>query len=314
MSKSSYSQKFGLLLGGALLLALSFLFYCTREKENSFVRVPTKYFPESNILCFKAQMKGNQHLLQIDSGAQMAVSLTENKFREYAADRKRDQTECFDINHNCYLSETFISDVIDVGPLQLADMEVKSDSLEFLNSGCKLDPTEEKTQQEILEYSEVDGRLGSYVLGKVDYWLFDFPNHAVYVLFDFKQAVDELGFSISDFISIPLETSSFITIALEVDSKIKKFAIDTGANVSVLHSSTPDSKYKNGEISYRGQSLGAAKFFLFNLTEDLHSEFTGILGMDFLMHHVVIFDFKNNRIYINYSERTGQAGDSSLPR
>jgi hypothetical protein len=280
-------------LGVALIIGWV---YGSSHKKESSVRIPI-IFSQTGIPCLEVEIEKNKYLFDLDSGGDFYFSV-----KKEVIDRVRDKksdgyTKFCDIKGNRYESPLTRVGSVRVNKICLSNVTIKEEDLDYLLTGVVLKPPVDENLKK--GASEISGRVGASFLKGIDYWLIDFPNRALTAL----RSVDEIRKNVSSrFAEVAFEeVGSLIVVTVETGIGEKKFALDTGANKTILrtplefqgldhHIFTTD-YFKIGNHNY-----GATRLYLFDMSPLIRCD--GLLGRDFFQHHAVYLDFKSKRGFI----------------
>ena len=270
----------------------------------SFTEIPVT-FSTSKIPIFDVEIENKSYGIRFDIGSKF--SLTLNKIILDSLKNKKDNgiAHSRDLKGNFYQSPSYLIPEIEIGNLILEEVVVSEKSDEFRKNTTLWNDSNTTSFPSA-------GTLGRPLLEKTNL-LFDFPRSKIIACSDRKK-LKEHDYFIEKMLKIPLEISpKGIVIKAETDIGQLRLLLDTGTTVSLLRESTleqdhPRNKENHGFFIFQTQKFsigngdfGSQKFVLYDITPEL-DVLDGILGMDFLMHHVVYIDYPSSTLYIQNSK------------
>lgn len=303
-----YKRTFLLLFMGLVGFSCFFYFRAhTPTADIQGVRVPVHFLMSDHVPVIDVSIEGKLYTVLLDSGTydlglrQEVLECIQHKTPVAPL------TESLDINGNRYLFTLFTLESMKIGHWHFTQVPMREESVEFVTKGCRLWPSEpiNQTTRKILK--DLSGKVGGAILLPFN-CLFDFPHSALYLAKN-REELEKLKKGCLDgFIEVPLDLQkNGILISIETDLGIKKFLLDTGADMSVLKRSLVDpsqaKEFAPGKWSYTShkfmignQDFGDWDFVLFEFPEHLMVD--GILGIDFFRQYAVALDFENKTIFI----------------
>lgn len=255
--------------------------------------------------------------LYIDLGSIFAMSILEDQLEAVQEKTNVGKYDWSDVNNNTYVSNLYEVEKITFEKFHINFPRIKSQPMDFYgNKGTVPKPNNKLEDLDFssdhlssIEINKIHGSIGSTSFRTGKFWLFDFPNQSLSYIKDLDQAISDKDVAIGEYVSSDiLSEEGLIAISVEVEGVERKLIIDTCAEISVLNKecfkSEPDKDFLSGEIKVSGHSFSNQTFLLL---DDLHITYVnqgrdhksdGILGIDFLKKHRIIFDFEKNKIYI----------------
>jgi hypothetical protein len=238
----------------------------------------------------------------------------------------------FDLGFDCALKlQRSVIDEIQkkaIGPASFLDLhgkkyntikyqlsKVKLSSLEFKNVEAREENIDFRTKGSVLYWNDKEepprefvGTLGRELLKQVNI-LLDF-SHALVFFSNRLKEIKKSGYDIDAWIKVPFKLDSQgVILNIGTDLGVKRFALDTGASITIFRSSDvenqtaltmrfgmkilPTSKFVIG-----GKDFGKINLYLRDITPKLDN-LDGVLGMDFLSKHQIYLDFRKKVAYIN---------------
>lgn len=296
-----YSLLFFICLSGGAF----FIFF-----KKPCIRLPISLGPES-IPSTLVDIQGKKYPLEIDFGSKFQLTLTREILKgiekiPYGNLQGRDAKGLV------YESPAYIIPKIKIGDHVFEDVIVKE-----VNEAYVVNTTlysENNVKSEILKNKY--GVIGRALLEKMNL-LIDFPN-LVLIEYDDISELRKNGYSEDDLIKIPFEigrTGPIITV--DTDFGKARLSFDTGSTGSLIrYSFAKEVEYKNDShglhyvISSRfvieNKNFGNVNLYLYDISPELN-EIDGVLGMDFLVKHVLYIDYRNKFIYIGEANsKTGK--------
>ena len=133
--------------------------------------------------------------------------------------------------------------------------------------------------------------------------LLDFWNSTMILCNDLNK-LEQVGYSIEDMIKVPCEVgSNGLVLTVATDLGLVRLGISPANTFSLINSSLAYRTPRNGlqalttsVFAIGGKNFGDKDLYLYNFSSDYGTD--GCIGMDFLKHHVIYLDFKNNTAYI----------------
>jgi hypothetical protein len=182
------------------------------------------------------------------------------------------------------------------------------ESVDFITMGALLWPPDKPSEQTKKKIEYLQGRIGRFVFQS--YTCFFDLSHSQIYLCNTLNELKKVTRIHDHFVTTKLYSDhQGLAVMVETDIGTKKFLLDTGATGSILKESLVDKANavefhpgKWGFLSRRmvigGKDFGSWKLTLFQFSDKL-GDFDGVLGIDFLMEHPFILDFKNGNVLIS---------------
>lgn len=191
--------------------------------------------------------------------------------------------------------------------LKIKNFKINEENEECFSKGSMLN-----IEPDVVSYLDhqlssfwIDGRIG---MGFFEHFFcfFDFASLKGGLAQDLQGLVNKCQIFLGEYQKIPFFMGKAgAIIDIKTDFGVKKFLIDTGASCSILRRpSTPREKdmyVHSSQLKIGEQDYGPWRFHPFEISE-LYDDMDGILGIDFLKHCRLIFDFQNQVIYLNYRQ------------
>ncbi len=283
--------------------SICFFNYRCINRPVDFVRIPIEFLPIGGESCIALEIDENRFLVQFDSGG-TGLSLTKQALERITNKIQDGTTVSHDFRGRGYTKLRYVVHSVQIGNFTLRDYPVSEESYDLIAYGTTISSSDElqisKSRKDYL--AKISGRIGSKILRGHNDWLIDFKNSALYAITDPESLKNNPQFSLEEFTELPIESiQPHIVISVETDLGIKKFALDTGASVSVIRLPPSDQHLKHQfltskKFNMNGTDFGATELLFVELTPEL--PFDGIIGRDFFHQHAVYLDFKNNRVLI----------------
>lgn len=257
-------------------------------------------FSDANIPFTEVEIDGKVYFFEIDSGCDFPLSMRRDLLDRIGRKEHIGTGKWRDVKGNWYETPAYLLQKLNLGNLEFNDILVQQEDDDFLINttlGDWDDDDAEETKQ---------GTIGLPLLKEKNV-LFDFSNYIFLVSNDFAK-LEEDGYDLDSMIKVPFEAEEGIVLSVETDLGIQKLMIDTGCTLNLIRSSlTQDEDLEEGELGLPlfttsqfilgGHDFGSLELHLFDIAPEF-DEIDGLLGMDFLDHHVLYFDFENDVAYI----------------
>lgn len=271
---------------------------CGLEYFRSYYQViPIEFLNSYSIPCVSIDIESNKYLVEIDFGAKTALILNKDVLE------KVNKVPCgtsswMDYSGNKYNSLVYFIPEVKLGSLLVKKIKAKEESSQFAEETSVLVKTKE---------SKFAGRIGrDFFSGKNI--LMDFSHHGLILcsrLDDFRKR----GGHNEPFTTVPfVHTSEGVVLQIDTDLGKQKFVLDTGSTVSVIRSKKTDENHtqlRNGmpvlqsmNFCVGGTNFGPFDLYLLDINQEF-KEAEGLLGMDFLVKHIVYLDFGKKIAYIS---------------
>lgn len=279
---------------------LSGFYYCL---GTSRYKVPLEFDPYSGCPIVSLQIEEKKYPLELDLGSKISLSL-QNRVLKKIKKTQDGTSRRLDYQGNRYETPCYLIPKASLHTFSASKIRAQEESYSFLNSSLLYSNTGRKAEEIAYSYF---GRLG-----------LDFFSHHNFLI-DCQNAhlilckkIEDLrgdGYKIENF-AVGSFTLSPGGILLNIDTDLGalKMILDTGSTHTFIRSSLLDGK--NYSMSHLNiPMLHTSKFVLNGIhcgPFDLYSmnipasfAFTdGLLGMDFLKHHALFFDFETQCVYI----------------
>ena len=297
-----------------LVVTSSAVFFLYPKKNYSYIEIPIKSLNNNQDYYLKVNIEGKDLLMEIDTGACNCFTLFTKFFDKIKNKKPAETSQWKDINGNEYISKNWLIDSIKMcKKLWVNNVPVEEESEDFILKGSKIDSDDPPSNATLEAIEKLAGRMGISSLRGCPRWLLDFPRSRLIMIEKLDDSLRRLNLSLKNFTEVALDPSfTHMVIDIDTDIGIKKFIVDTGANLTVLKPN-PVAYDENGKIADKkewitfseffinGKNFGPHEVLLFNR---LHAEKNtdGFLGMDFLENRAILIDFENNKVFIGEKE------------
>lgn len=266
--------------------------------ENHFVEVPVWFPLMVRVPVIHVEIEGISLKMVVDLGAGCDLMLRKEVLDRIENKRLSGEVQFLDVKGIYRTAQMYQIPSIQIGGVEVEDLIALEEEVDFL-SGTMLSKNAHVSRETA---SCADGRIGIGVICRYNV-LFDFPKK----LFFEVEGQIPLGDKVA---AVPFEVNECgIILSVDTDLGVKKFLLDTGANVSCIRKSLVDEslttkwigglrRYRSQKFMMGGSDFGGKQLCLYSLSEKFEDDFDGILGVDFFKKHKIYIDFKNYRVYI----------------
>lgn len=271
--------------------------------------IPVHFFSYSKLPVIEVVIEDKKYLFEIDTGA-IGDLILKKEILEQINKKNAGVIKTVDINGNVYESPEFLIANIKIGGIDFSSVTARQENRALLTEGSLVRGNTTNNVNE-LRFAHIAGRLGWGIL-KDRKWYFDFLHSLLWIVDDVNELEKEVGyFSVSDYVPVSFEMEETgIVLSVNTSIGIKKFMLDTGANVSCLRESLVQKSYAKefepgkwmflSKITLGGISLGKHPFFLYDFTSLM--DIDGFLGTQFFERNGIYLDFQNKRALIAPAE------------
>jgi hypothetical protein len=286
---------------GALIVLL--LLYVNVFSKSYYQLIPVQ-FNQTNTPLIEVNIEEHSYPISFNTGSKFKLKLNKEILNNIAK-KKNGVAKWYNLKGNYYESISCIIPQIKIEKLilnKVVTIETRED--------CNSDNILYQGTRPEFDYTKELGSIGKPLLKKFNL-LLDFKNSRI-IASDNIEKLKKSGIDIKKMVKIPLEKGHEIILKVDTDMGIKKFGLITGSTVNLIKTSIPENK--EYEIGYCGlkkyvtstlilgkRDFGKTIFYLFDINPMLN-EIDGILGMDFLMRHLIYIDYKNKVAYIGDSQ------------
>lgn len=271
--------------------------------KSPYASIPVQ-FTTDHIPYTEIEIEGQKYFMEIDLGFDGEFSL-QNHILEKIPKIPKSDAFFFDFKGNDYVSPRYNIGEIKMGKVRIGTPSVMQESNKFLENV--------QTGKSERQPSEIAGRMGNKFLLKLNL-LLDFKKGLFFFIRPQKglEPLRKKRYKIENLLEVPLETSSCYAIfTIETDVGEKRFLLDTGSTLSRIKPFfvTPEDLKKMRENTNSRMYITSSKFvigthnfgeqdlYLIELA-DKWEGIDGILGMDFLMNHIVYLDLRARKAWI----------------
>lgn len=291
----------------ALIFAIIFLTISTYLLKGSFLskepflNIPI-YFSQTGIPFTEVTIEGKKYPFELDLGGDFYFSIRSEVMRLIKDTKPNGSLKSCDIKGNIYESPITSIERIEIKKITINNVPVLQEHLDCILEGSILKlPILENMKNDRLQ---ILGRIGNRFFKGIDFWLIDFPNSSLIAIRNMENEKKEPRFHRKQFTEATLlQTSPLILIEVDTELGIKQFALDTGANRSILR--TPlefrDGNHKiytTDHFKIGGHDFGSVPLYLFDMTPSFQCD--GLIGRDFFKNHSIYLDFKSHKALISY--------------
>lgn len=303
------------------ILGLSFTFYIwnrassskpglIREKAYSkfsgdqyFAHIPIAHFSTSNLPYLEVEIEKQRFLLLLDLGYSRYVSLHENLVKKLQQKTFLKVVKNRGFRGIEYGKNYYKIPKIKIGPLSINHIGLEEE--------CS------KQQQNSILYEKKsffsfnsrnnDGKLGWQAF-KNTVLLLDLGNECIKICSSIETFKTE--YSLENFTQIPLSTDqNLVEFETTTTSGSLRCFLDTGCTVNMINKEPPDgvslekafldenNTVKFTEFKIGDKDFGETSFHALPIRLPIKVE--AVIGMEFLMNHQVLIDFKNEYIYFS---------------
>jgi hypothetical protein len=316
MSSGLPMKKVALTFLSLLILLVSWYFFSQYDQHKNltnhsisakglYARIPIQFIGNNALI--EVEIEGGKYPVKLDLGASCQFAffsdaletLCEKKFIEFITTT--------DVKGNQYKVKNYLIPHIKTKNFKCENVNVLEESRDFVRKGAVLWQSDDKIKTEI----PFVGRIGRNCFMANNLFI-DFPNSMVFV----TSGIDQLKMDhwrVCDLFETSFEMGLWgIILSIETDLGVKRFVLDTGANVSILREShlkrslmqeaAPGRQiFTTEKFVMGGQDFGPFDLSVFEIASSVDAD--GYLGLDFLKEHAIYLDFKNNKAFIGPSSK-----------
>lgn len=273
--------------GGLFLLGIvvwSCLFHMTRK----VITVIPLTFPDTFTPCVATHIQGGIYYLKINFDSKLPLTLNKD-ILEKIEKSPHGTLEWTTEKGEKFSAPSYLVPSIKVGETVFKDVII-----------CA-------TREEEPEGGAV-GEIGRPLLIQHSLFL-DFP-HSMMIVGENLSSLQKAGLYVGKTVKIPFKLNrGGIVVKVSTDLGLYKFSLSTSAShiiiranqvKNLLQKQVLDTSPEIESIRFglAGEEFGYQKLYPYDLTDILH-EIDGSIGMDFLKHHSLYYDFKNLNAYID---------------
>lgn len=283
------------------VLAYLGLYYFQLAKPQNIGKI--SLYPIDKAYSLRASIGDSQGFLMLDTGATDHIDLSPAAIEKIGVSEPIGTFTWYDVNNNKYVSDVFQSKSdIHFDKFVVHKPTVKLEQEDFLNKGSSIKGPPNPTRARNTHLSNM-GSINATTLRAGKYWLLDLKEPSLWFIKDLSKAFSRNEISREDFIEVDLlKNFEHLVVSVQTDFGVKKFAIDTGAEVSSLSPTGANTKVEfiNSEsFVMSGYDFGSQSMLTFSIFGENFDAFDGFIGLDFLEKHRIIFDFEKNKAYIS---------------
>jgi hypothetical protein len=250
----------------------------------------------------EAIIQNHHYFLEMDLGSKFQVTLNK-QFLDQLDKTSQGTLSNRDMSGKSYETPAYALSSIRVGELVFDNVTAKEDSEEFIvNNTFWVD----KNKSEDV-FKDKTGSIGRALLERKNL-LLDFRKSRIFVSND-QSKLKKMGYDLEKFKKVSFDigrTGAILTFNTELGNI--RLSLDTGSTVSFIRNSlvanreTNREKYGLPAVTCRrfeigGHNFGDMDLYLQEISSEL-SELDGILGMDFIKHHVIYLDYTHHMVYL----------------
>ena len=284
------------------ILAILIYFYLCNFNIH---RIPLNFYSFHNKPLMKAEIEGVKYSLLVDTGSSNDLGIHEKKINKIFKKQFLDTKSLMDLKGDVYSVKRFLVPSASIGNLSIKKVTIQEETSSFFENAGLLWTDSLNPVSHNKKYECIDGSIGRSIFFD---WVsfFNFRDQVIFLTTNINEM--KKNCNINQFISVPLIINKYgINITLETDFGMKRFILDTGANLSVLQESqiTKENAKEifpgrwqciTNQLKTESHDFGNWPFWLYEFCPE--AEFDGILGVDFFKKHLIIFDFQNQTAYI----------------
>ncbi len=270
--------------------------------QSPYVQIPLTFLQISSSLPYvEAEVEGERCLLLLDLGSDSEIGLRKEIITSLKNKVSSGMVTWANVNGHEHASPKYQIPAIKIGKAVIENASVKEMDMQSEVKEIILWDSKNKVENEILAHR--GGLIGRRLLCQQNL-LFDFA-HSVFFFVRDIQSLRKKGYFLESYLEVPFELNRLgIVFQIGTEMGMKKFALDSGASVSLVRPSSVLGEFLGArKIKLAKFCMGERSFGPIDL--DLYEfvyppkEIDGILGADFLKKHIVYFDFQNKIAYIN---------------
>lgn len=262
-----------------------------------YEKISSVYFQDSSLPCLKVKIEEKYFPVLLDIGFQGTVSLRERDFKQIGEKSYKETASMYGFRGNLHKQEIYKIPKINIGDLTFHNPTLAKANPLLLDEG------------NIFEGSlpEDTGLIGLLLFKNTALYL-DLCNSHVAICDSISTFEDKEG-PLDAFTKIPLlSTSKFVEFSVMTEEGLLQCLLDSGATSNFIHRENyPDPTFEElllnrrphvhfSKFKIEGRDFGPTSFF--PLQMKMPSQVQAILGMEFLLQHRVLIDFKNRHIYL----------------
>lgn len=279
--------------------------WCILRKKIYYTNVPVRFGPAGTPL-LHVEIEGKEYCVEVDLGSKFQLTL-DREIVNQLNKKPCGTVVSHDMKGRRYETLAYRIKSVQIKDLSFSNVKIDEESKDFVRDTIFwMSP-----HQNSKGFEHRIGTIGRALLKKRNL-LLDFPKSLIFITNDLKRLKKE-GYELENLEKISLEVGKRGTILLaDTDFGKLRLVIDTGSTTSLLRASflsknqsTAGKKYDlpfvvTSKFIIGGKDFGPINLCLIDITPELH-EFDGILGMDFLKHHIVYLDYVKKIAYIGKS-------------
>jgi hypothetical protein len=297
VKKTRFFAVLGLVCLATLFVVLKFF-----HTSSQLIQIPLKT-TSAGTPSMVTEIGKEKYTLAFDLGSKFLLSLSKNVLDSITNKTLHETVQWRDVQGKTYEGPSYLIPQISIDGLILNNVVAKQEDDSFTSNTTLWDDNKE------VFIDERSGTLGRQLLDKTNI-LIDFP-HATMFASNNKTALKKAGFFLDKMVPIPFETGpkGIIILNVNTDAGILHLALDTGATITIVRSSRVQDQtcikndrgffdFITSRFSIGNNDFGKQRLLLYDITPEL-KEIDGLLGMDFLKHHVLYIDYQNKILYLD---------------
>ena len=241
----------------------------------------------------EVEVEGNRYAMLADLGTPFCGKMQKDRLNKIVKKVPIGEESFLDLRGNQYSSPGFVLDEMKLGELEISEIEILEENLEFIQQIHHPNiPSKKKSLERRLKL--IDGKLGRGFFQQFPCY-FDLLYSRIY----FSEKFDRFQIDREKFVKVPLELDRGLLIEIDTSVGKKKFLIDSGATHSLIRESLvpkTGSIHHSIDVKIGGADFGKRSVVSYPLYDQL--PFDGVLGADFFLEYGIAFDFENKAVYI----------------
>lgn len=298
-------QKKYIITGILVLTVVLLICYFSFSNKKYHFQISTRLSGQ-NDPSIKVKIQGHKYPLRIDLGSKLELELSKSTLNLLDKTPHKSLTTR-DMTGRPYENPAHVIPSIEINGLVFDQVVTIEENVDYISNTTFYEGDKKNT----LIYKNTSGTIGSALFADKNL-LLDFD----YSLFFVSNDVSKLkvkGYDLKEFIKLPY-TRYKHGIILKVNTEFGeiRLALDTGCTVNFLRSSFASHIKPVGKrfglpfittstFEMGGKDFGPMNLYPYDISSDL-SDMDGMLGMDFLIDHVVYIDRDHQQIYIQKSK------------
>jgi hypothetical protein len=269
--------------------------------------LPISLFPDSLHAFTTVEVEGKKVLLRLDLGCGFPLSFNREVLNNIKQKKYLREVSWKDHKKRDYAAKDYLLPKIKLGRATITDICAREENEDFVRNATVKSFEGERTFKD-------EGRvgLGLFLETQVEALFLDLKNGRAFFIKDIHR-FREKGYCLEEMIKLPLlceKAHLFLQVGTDVGEK--KFMLDTGYSMNVLHPSLGRGNeeidpfitlplFTSSKFMLGNRDFGEEDFYLFDF-DYIIDGMKGVLGMPFFKKFALILDFQNNVAYIALSQ------------